>query len=179
MIKLIFSFSFIFLFAVSGFSQTPDIYQFKADSITGNNKIDFAKFAGKKILIVNIGSRSPDSVQLEQLKELHHQFKSRLVIVAFPSNSFDAEPLNDNQISKYFSGIRKLPFVVASKGSVAGNNMQPLYKWLTDKINNAIMNSRVRDNFQKYLISEKGQLIGVFDKRVLPFDPTLLKAINQ
>lgn len=179
MIKFFFAVSLILLFTVSGFSQTPDIYHFKADSIAGNNKINFAKFAGKKILIVNIAGLSPDSLQLEQLKELHHQFRSRLVIVLFPSNSFEKEPKNDKQIINYFSGIRSLPFVIASKVSVAGNNMHPLYKWLTDKVSNGIMNSRVKDDFQKYLISEKGQLIGVFDKRVLPFDPTLLKAINQ
>jgi glutathione peroxidase len=44
------------------------------------------------------------------------------------------------------------------KISVKGDDMHPLYQWLTQKSKNGVMDSEVKWNFQKYLIDENGKL---------------------
>jgi len=55
-----------------------------------------------------------------------------------------------------------------SKVSVKGEDMHPLYKWLTSKDLNGVMDSEVSWNFQKYLIDENGRLVDVIAPRVKP-----------
>ena len=166
---------FCFYFS-KGFSQNT-IYHIKVDSIAGSTKIDFARFAGKKILIVNIATRSTDTSQLRELAQLQAQ-QTNLVIVVLPSNSFSNEPYSNQQIARYFRLIFPANFKVAAKGEVSGNNMDNLYKWLTKKQNNDLADSRVRDDFQKYLINEQGKLIGVYDKRIGPMSTAIINAVN-
>jgi glutathione peroxidase len=64
------------------------------------------------------------------------------------------------------------------KISVKGNDMHPLYQFLTEKIKNGVMDSSVKWNFQKYLINEKGQLEKVIDPATVPNDPEIVKWIT-
>ena len=41
----------------------------------------------------------------------------------------------------------------------------PIYKWLTSKKENGVMDSEVKWNFQKYLIDENGNLVDVLDPK--------------
>src|SRR5688572_26231516 len=67
------------------------IYHLKIDSVAGIEKIDFSRFAGKKILIVNIATHSTDTSQLRELRQLQAQ-QPNLIVVAIPTNSFNNEP---------------------------------------------------------------------------------------
>jgi glutathione peroxidase len=55
-----------------------------------------------------------------------------------------------------------------AKISVKGDDMHPLYKWLTSKDKNGVMDSEVKWNFQKYLIDENGKLVDVIYSREKP-----------
>jgi glutathione peroxidase len=68
---------------------------------------------------------------------------------------------------------------MAAKISVKGDDMAPIYHWLTEKKYNGYQDSEVKWNFQKYLIDEKGHLIAVFDPKTLPYDPKVIAAINN
>jgi glutathione peroxidase len=153
------------------------IYHFKVDSVTGNSKIDFGRFQGKKILIVNIATRSSDTSQLQELRQLQAQ-QSNLVVVVFPSNSFNNESYDNEQIARFFKLVVRANFLVAAKVEVTGTNMENIYKWLTKKQNNGLSDSRVRDDFQKYLINEQGKLIGSYGRRVPPMSQVIINAIN-
>ena len=51
------------------------------------------------------------------------------------------------------------------KISVKGDDMSPVYKWLTPKRKNGVKDSEVTWNFQKYLIDENGNLVEVLDPK--------------
>ena len=55
-----------------------------------------------------------------------------------------------------------------SKISVKGKDMHPLYQFLTQKSKNGVEDSKVKWNFQKYLIGRDGKLEKVIDPKTLP-----------
>jgi glutathione peroxidase len=65
-----------------------------------------------------------------------------------------------------------------SKISVKGNDMDPLYKFLTTKSLNKLEDNDVKWNFQKYLIDEKGNLVKVISPSTLPTDKEIIKWIE-
>lgn len=160
---------FSFLFAPKALdAQTKSIYDFKVTSLDGGT-IDFAKYKGKKILIVNTASKCGYTPQYEGLEKLYEQHKDNLVIIGFPANNFlYQEPGNDQDIKSFCQKNYGVSFPMASKIDVKGKKMHPLYVWLTQKKYNNYSDNSVKWNFQKYLIDEKGNLIDVFAPGVEP-----------
>jgi glutathione peroxidase len=155
------------------------IYDFKVNGLTGG-QIDFSKFKGKKILIVNTASKCGNTPQYADLEKLYKEYGNKLVIVGFPENNFGGqEPGSNSQIAEFCQKNYSVTFPMAAKISVKGDDMAPIYHWLTEKKYNGFQDSEVKWNFQKYLLDEKGHLIAVFDPKTLPYDPTLIAAINN
>ncbi|MEZ5046408.1 MAG: glutathione peroxidase [Chitinophagaceae bacterium] len=170
MFKLFLTMSlFGFLFASKSLpAQYKTIYDFKVEALDGGT-IDFSKFKGKKILIVNTASKCGLTPQYEGLEQLFEKYKEQLVIVGFPANDFlFQEPGNNEEIASFCKKNYGVTFLMASKISVKGKKMHPIYKWLTQKKYNHFSDSKVKWNFQKYLLDENGNLIAVFDPKVLP-----------
>ena len=61
------------------------------------------------------------------------------------------------------------------KGPVTGNKRQPLYAYLSD---NAENRGAVSWNFEKFLISRDGKIIGRYKSKITPEDSTLVEAIE-
>lgn len=141
---------------------TSSIHQFKATSIEGK-QIDFMDFKGKKIIVVNTASECGLTPQFKELQALYTTYKdSGLVIVGFPTNDFaHQDPGTNDEIHSFCERNYGVTFLMMQKISVKGNDMHPIYKWLTSKSQNGVMNSTVKWNFQKYLIDEKGFLVNV------------------
>jgi glutathione peroxidase len=158
-------------------SAQTSIYSFQIDSISGEKTIDFSAFQGKKILLVNAASGDTASSQYAQLKQLNSQYKDSLVIIVVPSNSFNTENTTESAMLNFYSQDMNNRFPVTQKISVKGNDIDPLYQWLTQKVKNGVMDSEVKRPFQKYLISKSGKLIGVFSGRMKPFDLPIIQAI--
>jgi glutathione peroxidase len=154
------------------------IYEYSVDGLTGG-KIDFADFEGKKILIVNTASKCGMTPQYAQLEELYQENNDRLVIIGFPANNFgNQEPGTNEDIAEFCELNYGVSFPMAAKISVKGEDIHPLYKWLTTKSYSTFADSEVTWNFQKYLIDEKGNLIAVFPPRTLPTSDDIISAIN-
>ncbi|WP_276134604.1 glutathione peroxidase [Polluticoccus soli] len=168
------------------FAPTPDnnapngsIYDFKVEALEGGT-IDFSAFKGKKILIVNTASECGYTPQYEGLQKLSEKYKGKLVIVGFPTNDFGRqEPGSNQEIATFCKKNYGVSFPMAAKISVKGDDTAPIYCWLTRKENNGFESSSVRWNFQKYLINEKGELIGVYYSKTKPESTELAKAIEQ
>lgn len=181
---MFFMFSFLsFLFNPKPTPPTDipkTIYDFKVESLTGGGVIDFAKFKGKKILIVNTASKCGYTPQYEQLEALYKKYKDKLVIVGFPANNFmRQEPGSNEQIEAFCKENYGVSFPMAAKISVKGNDMAPIYQWLTTKDYNGFEDNKVKWNFQKYLINEEGKLIAVFAPSVKPDSEEVIKAIEE
>lgn len=180
------TFTLLLFFRFLFFNPAPDnntsipksIYDFKVEALEGGT-IDFSKFKGKKILIVNTASECGYTPQYEGLEKLYETHKDKLVIIGFPANNFGAqEPGTNQEIAGFCKKNYGVSFPMAAKISVTGDDMADIYKWLTIKDNNHYESSTVKWNFQKYLINEQGELIGIFYSKVKPDNPQLLKAIE-
>ena len=65
-----------------------------------------------------------------------------------------------------------------AKISVKGNDMHPVYQFLTQKAKNGLEDSSVQWNFQKYLINSNGELEKVVAPSTLPTDAEIINWIE-
>lgn len=180
-LSMMFFLKFLFLAPpAGGASDVPkSIYDFKVPALE-KGSIDFSRFKGKKILIVNTASECGFTPQYEGLEQLSHTQKDKLVIVGFPANDFGSqEPGSNAEIAGFCKKNYGVTFPMAAKITVKGNQMAPIYQWLTQKKHNGYTDSDVKWNFQKYLIDEQGKLIAVFPSATKPDSQELLDAINR
>ncbi|WP_243348611.1 glutathione peroxidase [Parabacteroides sp. FAFU027] len=145
-------------------STAKGFYSFKAKTIEGKN-ISMTKFRGHKILIVNVASKCGFTPEYSKLQALYLKYKDRnFVIVGFPANNFkEQEPGTNEEIRQFCTLNYQVSFPLMSKISVRGEDMHPIYHWLTEKKQNGVFDAPVKWNFQKFLIDEKGNLIGFME----------------
>ncbi|WP_447640873.1 MULTISPECIES: glutathione peroxidase [Chitinophagaceae] len=159
-------------------SKKKNIYDFKIEGLDGST-IDFSKFKGKKILIVNTASKCGYTPQYEGLEKLYEAHKDKLVIVGFPSDNFGGQEFQDNKdISSFCQKNYGVTFPLTTRVDVKGANITPVYQYLTQKSENGVLDATISWNFNKFYIDEKGHLIAHFDSKVTPDNPELLKYID-
>src|SRR5438046_8764055 len=108
------------------------IYSFKVKGLDGG-MIDFSKYKGKKIMIVNTASKCGNTPQYAELEQLYEKYKDKLVIIGFPANNFGAqEPGSNTEIKEFCTKNYGVSFPMAAKVSVKGDDIAPIYKYLTD-----------------------------------------------
>jgi glutathione peroxidase len=160
-------------------SVPKSIYDFKVEGLEGNT-IDFSAFKGKKILVVNTASKCGYTGQYADLEKLYEKHKKDLVIVGFPANDFlFQEPGDNKDIAAFCQRNYGVTFPMAAKITVKGSKMHPLYLWLTQKKFNGVEDTKVKWNFQKYLIDEKGNYVQKFDPGTEPMDAEVVNAIAK
>ena len=159
--------------------QSRNFYDLEAIKIDGS-KFEFQSLRGKKVLIVNTASRCGFTPQYAQLQELHETYAEKgLVILGFPSNNFmGQEPGTNQEIQQFCTRNYGVSFIMMEKINVRKNAKQhPVYQWLTRKDQNNFSDNKVKWNFQKYLIDEKGQLVKVISPRTKPMDSSIVEWI--
>lgn len=156
------------------------IYDFKVKDINGND-FDFSALKGKKILIVNTASKCGFTPQFEGLEALYEKYKSdNFVIVGFPSNDFgQQDPGSNSEIAEFCQLNYGVTFPMMSKIHVTGDDMAPIYQFLTQKEKNGKKNSSVKWNFQKYIINEDGTLEDYFYSITKPESKKITKWIES
>ncbi|MGH2562991.1 MAG: glutathione peroxidase [Ginsengibacter sp.] len=160
------------------FLAASSIYEFKVDGLSGGT-IDFSQFKGKKILIVNTASKCGFTPQYEYLEKLYEKYKDKLVVVGFPANNFGSqEPGTNDEIKAFCTKNYGVTFPMAAKVSVKGDNIAPIYKWLTNKSENGVMDADIKWNFSKFLLDENGKLIAKFDSNVAPMSDEIVQYLK-
>ena len=155
------------------------IYDIEISSIE-NNAIDLSQFQGKKILFVNVASKCGFTPQYAELQKLHEVYGEELVIIGIPCNQFmSQEPGSNEEIAEFCQKNYGVSFLITEKVAVKGTNQHPLYKWLTSKELNGSTDSKVKWNFQKYLVNESGELLDVFSSNVKPNDKRITSYFGQ
>lgn len=159
----------IYSFYTKKGKPTSSIHQFKYSTIDGE-ELDFSIFKGKKILIVNTASKCGFTPQFKELEELFEKYKDKnFAIIGFPCNQFgEQDPGTSTEIKDFCQRNYGVSFVMMKKVDVKGDNIHPIYKWLTQKSENGVMNSSVKWNFQKYLIDEQGYLVDFYNSYKSP-----------
>lgn len=147
---------------------TKNIHGFKVEALDGST-IDFASFKGKKILIVNTASECGYTPQYKDLEKLFETYKDKLVVVGFPANNFGGqEPGTNSEIKTFCTKNYGVSFPMAAKISVKGDDMAPIYQWLTQKSKNGVLDAEIKWNFNKFLLDENGRMINKFESSVNP-----------
>lgn len=157
------------------------IYNFKVAAIDGS-EFDFSQLKGKKVIIVNTASKCGLTPQYKSLESLYTKYKDikDLIIIGFPANNFMAqEPGLNSEIAEFCSLNYGVSFPMMEKISVKGDDIHPLYQYLTSKELNGHSESEVSWNFQKYLINEAGFLEKVIGPRTEPTDPEIINWIEK
>ena len=168
-LKMALSSFFISLMSIGASGQsdsvlepTETIYDYKIQSLTGSD-ISLADYKGKKILFVNVASKCGFTPQYEELQKLSEQYKDKLVIIGLPCNQFGKqEPGDASQIQEFCTLNFGVTFLLTEKIDVKGSRQHPLYKWLTSKDLNGKKDSKVKWNFQKYLVGSNGEFIDYY-----------------
>ena len=144
------------------------------------NPVSLAAFKGKKILLVNTASNCGYTAQFDELQELFERKKDELVVIAFPSNEFgQQEKNNDQQIEQFCRTNYGITFPLAQKSVVSKNeNQHSVFQWLTTPALNGWNSQSPEWNFSKYLVNERGTLIGYYGAAISPLDKKILEHLS-
>ncbi len=157
---------------------SSSIYDFKVPGLEGG-QIDFSKFKGKKIMIVNTASQCGNTPQYAELEKLYEAYKDKLVIVGFPANNFgQQEPGSNKEIAEFCKKNYGVKFLMAEKVSVKGEGIHPLFKYLTDEAKKMGIEDPIKWNFTKFLLDENGKLITVIFHKTKPMSEEVTKYLK-
>ncbi len=161
-------------------AQTKSFHDFNVKDIDGK-EVSLNMFKGKKVLVVNTASKCGLTPQYEDLQKLYKKYGGdNFVIIGFPANNFmNQEPGSDQEIKQFCTSEYNVTFPMMAKLSVKGDDIHPLYQWLTKKELNGKMDSKVKWNFQKYMIDENGSFVDVVYPKTNPLDEKIVKWIDN
>lgn len=154
------------------------IYNFTVLDIDGN-EVSLSEYRGKVVLIVNVASRCGFTPQYEGLQKIYSEYKEKgLVVLGFPANNFRGQEPGTNEEIKEFCSINYgVTFPLFSKMSVAGDDIHPLYQYLTSSETNPDFGGKITWNFNKFLIDPSGRIIARFDSKEKPESEKIISAI--
>jgi len=156
------------------------IYDIETRLLEGD-PIVLSEYKGKALLIVNVASRCGFTPQYEGLQSLYQTYKDRgLEILGFPCNQFLAqEPGTEEEIRQFCSSVYSVTFPIFRKIDVNGEDRDPLYEILTEKADKDGNAGDVQWNFEKFLVSPEGDIVGRYRTMITPEDPALVGAIEE
>lgn len=160
-------------------STSTTLYDFEVKDINGEI-YDLSQHKGKKVLVVNTASKCGLTPQYEALQALYEKYGGEnFVIIGFPANNFmKQEPGTNEEIKAFCSKNYGVTFPMMAKISVKGDDIHPLYEWLTKKEKNGFLDAKVSWNFQKFLIDEEGKIVKMLSPRTKPDDEQIVSWIE-
>lgn len=162
------------LFSRSKEGVEGSLYDFTLRGLDGA-PIDFGRYKGRNLLIVNTASKCGYTPQYETLQKLHEDYGDRVVVLGFPANNFLwQEPGTNADIADFCKKNYGVTFQMFEKVSVKGKDQHPLYQWLTAK-----SGKKPSWNFCKYFINKKGEVTGFYGPKVSPLDDAIIKQITH
>ena len=168
---------FMFFFKnLSAGNYEKVFYDFKIESISGEI-IDFNKYKNKVVLIVNTASYCGFTKQYGELQELWDQYKSKgLIVFGVPSNSFNQEKKNDEDVKKFCEVNFNISFPLSSITEVKGENVHELFKWAADNHGKSAI---PKWNFHKILINKEGKVEDTYSSFTKPLSNKIIKKIES
>ena len=153
--------------------------EFKVQDIAGK-EVDLQQYKGKVVLIVNVASKCGLTKQYTALQALHEKYKDQgLAILGFPANNFGGqEPGTNEEIQQFCSSRFHVSFDMFAKVSVKGDDIAPLFQWLTSEETNKGHAGEIAWNFNKFLVGRDGKVIERFEPRTAPDEEAVTKAIE-
>ena len=148
-------------------------YDFKINSISGDI-INLSEFKGKPVLIVNTASYCGFTKQYEDMQKLWENYREKgLIVLGIPSNSFNQEKNNNNEVKDFCEVNFNINFPMTEITNVKGDDAHEIYKWAKDNHGKSAV---PKWNFYKILINKEGK---VEDTYASLTNPTSMKIINK
>ncbi len=156
------------------------IYDVAVNQLDGT-PASLADYKGKAVLVVNVASFCGLTPQYEGLEKLHETLGSRgFEVLGFPCNQFlEQEPGTADEIAEFCTTNYGVQFPLFEKIEVNGDGQHPLYEQLNAFPDAEGYTGDIRWNFEKFLISPEGEIVGRFNPTVTPEDPALVGAIEE
>ena len=147
------------------------IYQFSTTSITGESNT-LAQYDGQVLLIVNTASQCGFTKQYTGLESLYQQYKEQgFSVLGFPCNQFGQQEKGDEQEISAFCQLNfGVTFPLFAKLEVNGDNTAPLYQHLKTQAKGIFGTERIKWNFTKFLVDNKGQVLKRYAPTTKPQD---------
>ena len=159
-------------------TYSQSFYDLSIQSVE-NKEIKMSDFKGKYILIVNVASYCGYTSQYADMQKLSEQYSDKLVVIGVPCNQFGGqEPANEQEIKTFCENKFDISFPLTKKVRVKGENQHPLYSWLTEKEQNGLDDFEVTWNFNKFLISDEGELIAYFKSSINPLNKNIIEKLR-
>ena len=155
------------------------VYNFTLPSIDGE-PVSLSTYQGKVVLLVNVASRCGFTPQYSALESLYEKYKDQgFVILGFPANNFGGQEPGTNAEIKNFCTLKyNVSFPMFAKVSVKGADCTPLYQYLTQQANPAVVGD-IKWNFTKFLVDRNGKVVARFESPVKPDSPEVVEAIEK
>jgi glutathione peroxidase-family protein len=156
------------------------IYDFVVTDIMGL-ETSLAPYRGKVLLIVNVASKCGFTPQYGGLQAIYDRYKDRgFEILGFPANNFlHQEPGSNSEIREFCTVNYGVSFPMFAKISVRGNDIHPLYRFLTSKETDPNFAGKISWNFNKFLVDRTGNVIGRFPSQEIPESPKIVGAVEK
>ena len=153
------------------------VHSFSANTLDGQPK-NLASYQGKALLIVNTASKCGFTPQYKGLQELYDKYKDRgFEVLCFPANNFmGQEPGTDAEIKEFCSLKFHVTFPMFSKISVKGQDIDPLYKYLTTESG---FNGPIKWNFNKFLVDPSGKVVARYDSMTDPMSSKITQDLEK
>jgi len=152
------------------------VHEFSITTIDGKH-VSLSQFKGKKLLLVNTASECGFTKQYAGLQELWEKYGDKVVVIGFPANNFGGqEPGSNAEIQSFCEKNYGVTFLLAEKSSVKGDDISPLFRYLTTTPNPDFTGD-IKWNFEKFLVDENGKLIHRFRSKVEPLSHELLSKL--
>ena len=163
-------------FSTKSISSEKSFHDFSIESISGKD-IVLADYKDKVVLLVNTASQCGFTPQYAGLQKIYDRYKDDgFVVLGVPSDDFNQELSNDDDVKKFCEIRYGVNFPLTSIQKIKGDSAHPLYKWISG---NTSVIGQPRWNFHKYLISKEGQILNWFSSMTSPTSEGLLKQVEQ
>jgi len=178
--KSIFIYILFSFLSISAFAQSQNFHDYVVKTIYGE-EYPLSQLKGKKVLVVNVASKCGLTPQYEQLQALYEKYQhENFIIIGFPSNDFrEQEPGTPEEIQEFCRLNYGVTFPLMEKVSVTGEEIAPVYQWLTTKELNGEKDTTVIWNFQKFLIDENGNWIRTINPQTKPDSEEVIRWIEN
>jgi glutathione peroxidase len=156
------------------------IYDIPLKTLDGEDT-SLGEFRGKAVLVVNVASKCGLTPQYEGLEKLHDSYANRgFSVVGFPCNQFGGqEPGTSEEIKTFCSMTYGVTFPMMEKVDVNGDDRHPVFDLLTAVPDSDGKDGDVVWNFEKFLLSPEGEIVGRYRPLVGPDDENLIRAIEE
>ena len=148
-----------------------DIYKFDCKNAEGE-EVSLSDYKNRLLLIVNTASKCGFTPQYEGLNNLHLKFKDKdFSVLGFPCNQFGKqEPGTNKEIQEFCSLNFQIEFPVFAKIDVNGPTADPLYQYLCKTKPGLLGSKKIKWNFTKFLVDQKGNVVSRFAPNTKPED---------